>query len=68
VEYGDSNWCGPMARICHVRLEWKRPPAKSSFRDYGRIRQIKWLLFGLGYIVQVRTAVRASVVVDPGLK
>ena len=58
-----------MARICHVRLERTRLPTKSSFRDYGRIRQIKWLLlFGFGYLVQVRTAVRASVVVDPVLK
>jgi hypothetical protein len=57
-----------MARICHVRLEWTRLHAKSSFRDYCRIRQIKWLLFGLGYFVQVRTAVRASVVVDPIMK
>jgi hypothetical protein len=57
-----------MARICHVRLEWKRLPAKSNFCDYGRIGQIKWLLFGFGYIAQVRSAVRASVVVDPVLK
>jgi hypothetical protein len=53
-----------MARICHVKLEWKRLSAKSTFRDYGRIDQIKWLLFGFGYFAQVR----ASVVVDPVLK
>jgi hypothetical protein len=57
-----------MAGICHVRLEWKRLPAKLTFRDCGRIRQIKWLLFGLGYIAKVRTAVLVSVVVDPALK
>jgi hypothetical protein len=57
-----------MAGICHVRLQWKRLPANSVFCDCGRIGQIKWLLFGLGYIAQVWAAVLASVLVDPVLK
>jgi len=47
-----------------LRLQWRRSRAKSSGREYERIRTLKWVLFllGLGH----RTNTNISVVVtDP---